>query len=323
MLRGYRCIIITVAGLILLGVGEPQKSPATAEKSKSAAAIAGKPSPADLTVPEQPIAPRPDAGCKEGDDKRESDLCAQWKAADGAKSAAKAAWAQFWVGIAGLFLGAVTMGAAIAAALYAKRAAVATEDTVNLAKDGMEGAETALKIAERNAQAAMRSASAVGESNEIAREGMQRELRAFVFAGKPIITYDNSVTSGIGNTGKIVLVITNHGRTPAYNVRICVNSLIHGIWTDPFDSDFDNTHVVHLGDIPPGERKERPGFTVTGIMEAHDRLANGTNSVIIDGVINYEDAFGKTRVTRFRYASTDKEYSHRQWSETPEGNTST
>lgn len=53
--------------------------------------------------------------CRPGEDNRKSDLCAQWKAADAAADSAE-------YSLHGLFVGAITMVAAIAAAVFAKLA---------------------------------------------------------------------------------------------------------------------------------------------------------------------------------------------------------
>lgn len=63
-----------------------------------------------------------DAPCQKGEDDRTSDLCAQWKAAEAAASSADAAWLFGYVGSA---IGALTLFAAVAAAIYAARAAKA------------------------------------------------------------------------------------------------------------------------------------------------------------------------------------------------------
>jgi hypothetical protein len=71
-----------------------------------------------------------DEPCDPGDNKRSSDLCAQWKAADAAKSAAQANW---WLGVVSSLIGAATLAAAWAAAIYAKKAAEETGRTADLA----------------------------------------------------------------------------------------------------------------------------------------------------------------------------------------------
>ncbi len=73
--------------------------------------------------------------CDEGRDDRSSDLCAQWKAADAAQASAKFTGTTVTVGWIGLFLGAATMSAAIAAALFAKRAADHTKRAADAAHD--------------------------------------------------------------------------------------------------------------------------------------------------------------------------------------------
>lgn len=78
---------------------------------------------------------RQNADCPKGIDDRKSDLCAQWKAADAAEASAVSARDTVTIGWIGLVFGAVTMGAAIAAAWYARRAAFATEGQLTLTKD--------------------------------------------------------------------------------------------------------------------------------------------------------------------------------------------
>ncbi|MGV3511299.1 MAG: hypothetical protein ACO1OX_04770 [Novosphingobium sp.] len=65
-----------------------------------------------------------DQPCEEGENKRSSDLCAQWKAADAAKSAANATWL---FGALGSLIGGFTLAAAWSAAKWARRAAEETK----------------------------------------------------------------------------------------------------------------------------------------------------------------------------------------------------
>lgn len=136
MPRGYRCIVLAAFGWLILAAGPPPKGnygereqPQTerqiADALNSIDATLKKPSKADVTT--QP--------CKNGEDRRDSDLCAQWKAADAASWATKAAWI---FGVVGCLIGGATLVAAIQAAKWARRAAEETER-------GADAAELALK----------------------------------------------------------------------------------------------------------------------------------------------------------------------------------
>lgn len=86
-------VIAALAGLILIGAGEPPEPGERAQNSQTAAKIqkASKPITSPIVQLAKPT--EKDGGCQEGKDKRDSDLCAQWKAADAASDAAQYA---FW-----------------------------------------------------------------------------------------------------------------------------------------------------------------------------------------------------------------------------------
>lgn len=136
MLRGYRRIIIAAFGwLSLVGTNESKVAPVGVSSANPASqgAVTGEArqaAPKTIPAPKAPETESRDAGCADREDRRESDLCAQWKAADAAFDGARAAERQTMIGWVGLFLGFVTMGAAIAAAWFAKEAARHTEASV-------------------------------------------------------------------------------------------------------------------------------------------------------------------------------------------------
>jgi hypothetical protein len=131
MPRGCRCALIAAFGWLILaaaspppkdkGANPPQASNEKIERSLEDIA-------ASLKQVNEPS--NHDKPCQEGNDERGSDLCAQWKAADSAKSAANAAW---WIGGGGLLVGALTFGAAVVAAKFAGRAAKSTKDAADAA----------------------------------------------------------------------------------------------------------------------------------------------------------------------------------------------
>lgn len=194
MLRGYR-FYIAALGLALASPSygqevehshpKPDQEP-NAQLERIASAIE-----------KQPIAAAPDSGCQPGQDNRQSDLCAQWKAADAATESAN--WT-LWTLIAtgfGLAIGGGTLFAAWRAAHWAKKAADHTET---------------------GATAAIDAAKESREANAIARE-------ALVAGGRAWLKVDAAILGTLEITGdppevraSIDLIITNVGSTPATDV---------------------------------------------------------------------------------------------------------
>jgi hypothetical protein len=132
----YRSIIFAVAGLILIGASGKPTPRAYTKQAQADQPVTSKADNTNPIAPKTDIPESKDYGCKQGHDDRQSDLCAQWKAADAATDAARSSDTQTFIGWIGLLLGGITMGAAIAAAIYAKKAAEHT-------KTGADAATTA------------------------------------------------------------------------------------------------------------------------------------------------------------------------------------
>ncbi|KTE73705.1 MULTISPECIES: hypothetical protein [unclassified Sphingopyxis] len=102
------------------------------------------------------------------------------------------------------------MGAAIAAAWYAKRAAVATERTVEIAQEAAKGAGDALGIAEKNALAVI-------QSNDIARMA-QRPWVKINNVNLDRYELRHSETHGDFISAHVRAEVTNVGKLPAMEV---------------------------------------------------------------------------------------------------------
>lgn len=118
-----RSVVLSLASLALIGASLGDQRDADPTKNQTARVVADKAA-SNHNYPKQPITPPLDKGCERGKDDRQSDLCAQWKAADAASDGLTLAYWQTVIGWIGLLLGAATMLAAIAAAWYARSAAV-------------------------------------------------------------------------------------------------------------------------------------------------------------------------------------------------------
>ena len=123
MLRGYRLFILAFG--LILAVASPSLGIDRQEPTDVAAGKVERPlldtSPSLREVSKGADLEQP---CEAGENKRSSDLCAQWKAADAALSAASAAW---FFGVLAALISALTLASALAAAYFAKRAADHTE----------------------------------------------------------------------------------------------------------------------------------------------------------------------------------------------------
>ncbi len=132
MPRGCRFIILAVAGLALVGAAPNKEDVA---EGKQAAAEQDRQSQLEriaTAIEKFPQHETKDSGCQPGQDKRESDLCAQWKAADAAAESAIWTAKMFWAGIAGLFIAAFTLIFAGRAAHWAKQAAFETKRSADI-----------------------------------------------------------------------------------------------------------------------------------------------------------------------------------------------
>ena len=110
-------ILIAIGWLLLCGAQFPAEHPKpSSPPTPSVISTANTPFPGYSTDP-----------CYKSKDRDVADRCAQWKAADAAKSAADATWWTAYIAGLGIGLAIITMAAAIAAACFAKKAADETK----------------------------------------------------------------------------------------------------------------------------------------------------------------------------------------------------
>ena len=118
MLRRHRSFILTGFGFLALAASPPQeRRQAQHNQAEQGAAVSLER--IARTTDRNNEAAHFSPECPEGTENRRSDLCAQWKAADAAYESA--AWSRrtFHLGIWGLAVGFLTLGAAAAAAYFA------------------------------------------------------------------------------------------------------------------------------------------------------------------------------------------------------------
>lgn len=216
--------VILAFGLLLTAASPPKQEVHGTEQSSAlvqdqqalqdiAKALREANEPSDLNEP-----------CYNGIDRRNSDLCAQWKAADAAESAANAAWV---FGFLGALIGTMTLAAAAAAAWYAKKAADHTAESVIEAK---------------------RSADAAEETMATASTSYEMQMRPYI----AINTEEDAHSGPFSRDTVLRFFVKNFGQIPASSVRLSVGE---AVMVEPI-GDYSVEIKQTLGDyglIAPGD----------------------------------------------------------------------
>lgn len=209
--------------------------------------------------------------CQAGHDNRNSDLCAQWKAADAAEQSA------FWTRV-GTLIGIATFGAAAVAAWFAGRAAQYTKDGAIAANQALAQAEQISKL----------------------------ELRAYLTVVPDGINQLIGTTEAMGH-----VLLQNVGKLPARNVSLFVYMEMSERNVDPKSrrSDFQTPEgrskterVVHPGGSMRQGSYNAHRIPIKEVFEASD------HNIYVWGIAYYDDGYGCPRYTRFchRYTTASR-----------------
>lgn len=149
MSRRYRLPVIALVGLTFVIASPPHGEAQTkqSDPKESAGQIEFLVPP--VAVEEGKEGPEYYTPCRQKHDDRQSDLCAQWKAADAARDSADWTKISLWVSGAGTVIAFFTLCAAAAAAIFAKHASDHTRDGASQARRSADSAEESLIAAER------------------------------------------------------------------------------------------------------------------------------------------------------------------------------
>lgn len=239
------------------------------------------PSPA-IQIAAQPVKKK--QPCENPQGRDESDLCAQWEAANAATDAAQYALWQTLLAAFG------TVGVLVS--LYYTRRAL------KLAIESTEDAEKALQFASRNADAAQ-------DLVEVSRQTAGRQLRAYVYldsADIGIVRRSRAVGGGFDVTFK--MTFKNYGQTPAKNVI-----LFAGYSYDKFPLTMtlpESESPTETIDIGPGgflPNIHTEPFAANAIAD----VENGTHALYAFAVVRYVDVFDQRRETCVCIYAKDKD----------------
>lgn len=176
-------------------------------------------------------------------------------------------------------------------ALSAKRMLTATWIQIALSAIGTILLLVTVKLSRDSTKAAI---SAVTHAEESA----ERELRAYVFVDEKTIE-----DFGLGKQPRIAIRFKNFGQTPAYQCKVTYFKCQISAKEPDFPA---------AGKFPPlGSTIENLGpsdcrriMMKIGVIDknAHTDIISNKKQIFAIGIIEYVDAFGKPRETRFKYA---------------------
>jgi hypothetical protein len=229
---------------------------------------------AQVPAAEQPANSEIEQPCRAGIDRRSSDLCAQWKAADAAARSADAAWLFGYVGGG---IGLLTLLAAGAAAFFARNAAIHTERGANAAGEAVERAI---------------------EANRLTIGFNQQQLRAYVGCEDSAINHGRFLD---GSDAFARFWLRNRGQTPALEVRSVARAELATVSPERHKIYFrgkSRTEPANGVIWPSGANIQ--SFSLDLPSGAMTQVAAGRLYLIVAGIISYRDIFGKRHLSTFK-----------------------
>jgi hypothetical protein len=299
MPRGYRNIVVAAVGLLTLAAS-PRQS-AEREQARSQVAIAKSLATiANSSVESvKPVPPSErDQPCRKGEQRRESELCAYWQAADEAAEASKWAARSFWAALGGV----VGLLFTLWFNLEAWRGA----------KSGNINTTKALREAARSADAMQQVATSLGdqakllvETTNINREILSRQktiselqLRAYlsvVIGGGVYQERDKNLRF------EARPILLNNGNTPAQKISHKIRAAILPV---PLPADYvlDRPEDTDSESLLPANQNRVMSAVVADFVEDDlvPKIMRGEDFALYAwGTVTYEDAFQLPRIVEF------------------------
>lgn len=137
-----------------------------------------------------------------------------------------------------------------------------------------------------------------------AEEASERQLRAYLSPSETAIRYPIIP----GSKPEVLLGFRNYGKTPAYKVRGWVKMRVDDFPLQ-LGSSFPTVLFVAPGSMAPvaptKEHKLTDELDHALTMHEFNAIKDHAKAIYVYGRFDYEDAFGKTRITTFRFFLND------------------
>ena len=215
----------------------------------------------------------------------ESDLGAQWEAANWVKWASILAAAQLLISGLGL---------------------VALLETIKQGRNALKRARKANRIARHTAKMQLRPYLHL-ESVDHLIVWLQTVKQFSVLNPNPTVT----------------ISLKNFGQTPAKNIRLRVKAEVGGYWNDRPVANLGQATTIHIGDLAPQAVFTQDGYTMLTNTSQIAEIKCGVSTAFVEGQIDYTDNLGGEYYTRFQIAYTDESFARDKPSRTPHWNDAT
>lgn len=262
MWRGLLLFALVVGSIALVAPPNPHVGYPGPDQARPSQ-IRQAPTPAPPEVGEPPFYKQP---CRNTPEDRQSDLCAQWEAADWTK----------WGVLVGI-LGTIAL-------IY----------QIMLTREAVEDTSEATQEMRR--------------ANEIARETMQRQLRAYFDFNGVFWLWDGTTDVRDTPPTGFRVCIKNYGHTPGTQV---VYTISHSATINGQALTIPNLAIAeHLHSISPTDDLSVNGDDLQMTQDVWNALKDGTAKFISHIVVTYEDAFEEAHTLKADFTNNSGRAEH-------------
>jgi len=211
--------------------------------------------------------------CNPGTDDRDSDLCAQWKAADAATSASASACIQ-------TLLSAIGIVGLLATLWFNHRA-------WQSARAQSAHAEEALTVAQTNADSTVAAVEEARRANAIALDTQRARLRPYLHLESCSLDFNSDVSE----PSHVTMNIRNYGTTPAFGLQLRAKAFTHTLPRSPEIHEQDLLPQRLVPEVPPGAVRTIVLELAWATSDDPEMLRRSSRAIVarIDG--DYRDSF--------------------------------
>ena len=288
----FRAVILSAAAFVAVAASPPGQE-AASEQSETDSSIAKSLRSIDASLKAANEPKEETEPCEKGEPNRNSDLCAQWQAADAAVEGALWTERSFYLSVIGAIVGFCTLAAAGAAAYFAKVAAdqARRSNLINMKENARSSrrAASAAKEAGETLRLAQMSADEARRSADVAERQLILTQRAFIVI-KPQMERLINPDGTIGGV-RVRLQMENTGSTEARNIYNSFGATL----VAELPADFT------IVDQMEGTRDTLPARSGATYYGRLDLLGHDWQNVLTDrntfvfGTVSYHDVFTATR----------------------------